>query len=434
MKKILLLIISFFILAISNCYSQNTKAYILSEGGGAPGSGKLSAYTYSGNSFSASITSPGNLGLYPDGLAKYNSNLFVCEQGGFGGQGKIYRMDSTGTILNSQSFGTNPYSISIANNKVYATNGPASKVTVLNISTLSTIKEIAVGVYPQEILGYQNKVFVCNTSAFGGEQDSSVSVINALTDSIIARIYFATEPTSLAVSKDGKILVGCIGFDGKIYKIDPSTLQIIDTYSIAGGFDKDIAVDKNSDNVYFIDYANNISCLNLVTRQVSTFITNPSPASSFFYGYNYDYTNNKHFVLDAKNFIVSGSLYIYGPAGNLQQTFAAGVAPRRVIFDVTSTVDVKYISEIVKGYDLKQNYPNPFNPSTTIRFSIPKNDFVSLKVFDISGKEMENLINENKNAGSYEVNFNALSLSSGVYFYKLNTTSFSSIKKMTLIK
>ncbi|MBS1492133.1 MAG: T9SS type A sorting domain-containing protein [Bacteroidetes bacterium] len=434
MKKILLLIITFFILIISNSNAQNTKAYILSEGGGAPGSGKLSTYTYNGNSFSLSITNPGNLGLYPDGIAKYNSTLFVCEQGGFGGQGKIYRMDSTGLVLNSQSFGTNPYSVAIANNKIYATNGPASKVTVLNISALSSIKEIPVGVYPQEILGYQNKIYVCNTSAFGGNRDSSVSVINAITDSVIARIYFEREPTSLAISNDGKILVGCNGFDGKIYKIDPATLQIVDTYLISNGFDKDISVDKNSNNVYFIDYANNISSLNLLTRQVITFITNNSPASSFFYGYNYDYTNNRHFVLDAKNFVVSGSLNIYGPSGSLLQTFTTGVAPRRVIFDLTSTVDIKYISEFVNGYELKQNYPNPFNPNTTIRFSIPKNDFVSLIVFDVNGREVENLINENKTSGSYEINFNASNLSSGVYFYKLNTSSFSSIKKMTLIK
>lgn len=434
MKKILLLTITFFILIISNSQAQNSRAFILSEGGGVPGSGKLSSYSYSGNSFSTSITSPGNLGLYPDGIAKYNSNLFVLEQGGFGGQGKIYRMDSLGSILNSQAFGTNPYSLAIANNKIYATNGPASKVTVLNPVTLSIIKEITVGVYPQEILGFQNKVFVCNTSAFGGSHDSSVTIIDALTDSVIARIYFATEPTSLAISNDGKILVGCIGFDGKIYKVDPVTMQIVDTYSITGGFDKDIAVDKNSDNIYYIDYANNISRLNLSTRIQNTFITNNSPTSSFFYGYNFDYTNNNHFVLDAKNFIVSGSLFIYGATGNLEQTFTTGVAPRRIIFDRTSTVSIKYISETVKGYELKQNFPNPFNPQTTIRFSIPKNDLVSLKVFDINGREVQNLINENKNSGSYEVNFNASSLSSGVYFYKLNTSSFSSIKKMTLIK
>jgi YVTN family beta-propeller protein len=435
MQKLVLVILAVIILFSAGAsYSQNTKAYILSEGSGAPGSAKFSSYTYSGNSFTLNIFTPGNLGLYPDGIAKYNSNIFITEQGGFGGQGKIYRMDSTGLVLSSQPFGTNPYSIAVQNNKVYVTNGPVSKVMVLNPATLSTIKEITVGVYPQEILGYQNKVFVCNTSVFGGARDSSVAVINTLTDSVIGRIYFPYEPTSLAISNDGKLLVSCYSFDGKIYKIDINTLQIVDTYILPHGFDKDMAVDKNSDNVYYINFDNNIERFNLSTRTSSVIITNPSPFSSFYYGYNFDYTNNKHFVLDAKNFSVSGSLKIYGLEGNLEQTFTTGVAPRRVIFDKTSTVNVKFISEVVNGYELKQNYPNPFNPSTTIRFSIPKNDFVSLKVFNVNGREVENLINENKIAGSYEINFNASNLSSGVYFYRLNTSSFSSIMKMTLVK
>lgn len=431
--KNLFLFLAVFILSANISFSQNTKAYILSEGNGSPGAGKLSAYTFNGNSFSQSIVSGGSLGQYPDGIVKYNSNIFITEQGGFGGAGKIYRMDSNGVILSSQSFGTNPYGVTAINNKIYATNGPASKVTVINPVTLGTIKEVTVGVYPQEILSYQNKVFVCNTSLFGGARDSSISIINAITDSVVARIYFEREPSSLAITNDGKLLVGCNGENGRIYKVDINTFQITDTYILNAGFDKDIAVDRNSDNIYYIDYSNNISRLNLSSRQAATFITNTSQ-SSYFYGYNFDYTNNKHFVLDTKDFSVLGSLYIYGASGTREQTFTTGIAPRRVIFDRTSTVDVKYITEVVSGYELKQNYPNPFNPSTTINFSIPKNGFVSLKVFDINGREVESLINEDKPAGSYEVNFNASNLSSGTYFYKLNTSSFSSVKKMTLIK
>jgi len=434
MKKTILLLVSFFILQLNYSLAQNTKAYILSEGGGTPGSAKLSTYTYSGNSFALNVTSNGNLGLYPDGLLKFNSNLFVLEQGGFGGQGKIHKMDSTGFIQSSQSFGTNPYSLTASNNKIYVTNGPASKVTVLNMSNFSVIKELTVGSYPQEILGYQNRVFVCNTSAFGGARDSSISVINSVTDSVIAKFFFETEPTSLAISNDGKLLVGCYGFYGKIYKLDPVSLQILDSYVLNQGFDKDISVDKNSDNIYYINNQNNIEKLNLTTRQATIFITNSSPLSSFFYGYNFDYTNNKHFVTDAKNFIVSGSLYIYGGTGNLEQTFTVGTAPRRIIFDRTSTVGIKQISEVVDGYQLKQNYPNPFNPSTSIVFSISKNELVTMKVFDVNGKEVKTLLNEIKLKGSYEVNFNGSELSSGVYFYKIVTPSFTSVKKMTLVK
>jgi hypothetical protein len=89
---------------------------------------------------------------------------------------------------------------------------------------------------------------------------------------------------------------------------------------------------------------------------------------------------------------------------------------------------------IPKNYKLHQNYPNPFNPVTKIQYDIPKNTFVTLKIYDILGREAAVLVNENKAAGTYTVEFNASGLTSGVYFYRLETTSYSEIKKMILLK
>ncbi|HMS35143.1 MAG TPA: T9SS type A sorting domain-containing protein [Ignavibacteria bacterium] len=85
-------------------------------------------------------------------------------------------------------------------------------------------------------------------------------------------------------------------------------------------------------------------------------------------------------------------------------------------------------------FDLSQNYPNPFNPSTKISFDLPVDGKVSLKIFDMSGKELMTLVNEVKTAGYYSVSFNASSLSSGVYFYSLSADNFTATKKMMLIK
>ncbi len=88
------------------------------------------------------------------------------------------------------------------------------------------------------------------------------------------------------------------------------------------------------------------------------------------------------------------------------------------------------------SFDLKQNYPNPFNPITTIEYSVPQNSFVSLKVYDVAGKEVATLVNTQVSAGNYSVNFNADSyrLSSGIYFYKLTAGDQVSVKKLILIK
>jgi hypothetical protein len=93
-------------------------------------------------------------------------------------------------------------------------------------------------------------------------------------------------------------------------------------------------------------------------------------------------------------------------------------------------------SELAKNYSLSQNYPNPFNPSTSIKYSIPVSGFVSLKVYNILGNEVADLVNANQLAGEYSVDFSTsgLNLSSGVYFYKLTTGNFTDVKKMSLIK
>jgi hypothetical protein len=87
-----------------------------------------------------------------------------------------------------------------------------------------------------------------------------------------------------------------------------------------------------------------------------------------------------------------------------------------------------------KSFALNQNYPNPFNPVTKINFTIAKNVFVTLKVYDIVGKEVAVLVNKSFTAGKYEVTFDGAKLSSGVYFYKLTAGEFSDVKRMVLVK
>jgi streptogramin lyase len=108
-----------------------------------------------------------------------------------------------------------------------------------------------------------------------------------------------------------------------------------------------------------------------------------------------------------------------------------GIAVLKVETSVTNQEEIK---NTPTDFVLNQNYPNPFNPATTISFSLPSSTFTSLKVYDILGNEVANLVNEEKPAGNYEVRFNASSLTSGTYFYKLQAGSFIETKKMILLK
>jgi plastocyanin len=108
---------------------------------------------------------------------------------------------------------------------------------------------------------------------------------------------------------------------------------------------------------------------------------------------------------------------------------------------VASPAGIQQIGSVVKSFELKQNYPNPFNPSTAINFSIPRNSFVSLKIYDIKGSLVSNLLNENMNAGEYKYDYNAVNLASGIYLYRIQVTdpsgmasNYTVTKQMVLIK
>jgi hypothetical protein len=101
---------------------------------------------------------------------------------------------------------------------------------------------------------------------------------------------------------------------------------------------------------------------------------------------------------------------------------------------ITSTTDVDDDIIAPGQFALEQNYPNPFNPSTSIKYSLAERSQVSLKIFDILGNEIATLVNADQEIGSYEVSFDASSLSSGLYFYTLKAGDFTSTKKMMLLK
>lgn len=105
-----------------------------------------------------------------------------------------------------------------------------------------------------------------------------------------------------------------------------------------------------------------------------------------------------------------------------------------VIHIIDNPVNVEGVLLKPEDFILYQNYPNPFNPSTTIQFRISEFGIVSLKVYDALGNEVITLIDENKSAGEHQVEFSAKGLTSGIYFYKLETQGFSHTKKMILLR
>ncbi len=154
---------------------------------------------------------------------------------------------------------------------------------------------------------------------------------------------------------------------------------------------------------------------------------NPSGEESWVKSYNGSGSGNDFAFSIAVD--TAGSVYIAGTS------FGSGTANDIVTIKYTEgPTSVSSPENIPELFSLLQNYPNPFNPATVISFYINQYSFVSLKVYDILGNEIENLINEYKAPGNYQLTFSGENISSGVYYYKLQAGSYSQVKKMVLIK
>jgi Secretion system C-terminal sorting domain/Beta-propeller repeat len=139
--------------------------------------------------------------------------------------------------------------------------------------------------------------------------------------------------------------------------------------------------------------------------------------------------SGEHFIPETMIIRTNGDIYTWGTTMD---------SPGGKIITIYKYHDdeVQSINEfdISKSYLLEQNYPNPFNPTTKIRFSIPELQLTTLKIYDILGREVVTLLNKEKPAGTYEVEFNATNLPSGIYFYRIQAGSYIKTRKMVLLK
>jgi hypothetical protein len=159
--------------------------------------------------------------------------------------------------------------------------------------------------------------------------------------------------------------------------------------------------------------------------------------NNFRYSYAYDENSNTTLIFsetwDSSKWVPQRSDFIslLDDAGNSYSFFGYKVTLhfKQFITGVSSEG-----TDIPTSYRLHQNYPNPFNPSTTISFSLPSKSFVTLKVFDLIGREVATIVNEELPPGNHTKQWNADNLSSGVYFYRLQADSFTQTKKLVLLR
>ncbi len=143
--------------------------------------------------------------------------------------------------------------------------------------------------------------------------------------------------------------------------------------------------------------------------------------------------DNTTFVGTVFTFIAKSGEY-FSISANDDNPPTSGIIAGSASWYVDATTSIEPIGAIATEFSLKQNYPNPFNPSTTIEYSIPSSSLVEIQVFDVTGKGVTVLVNENQSIGSYRLTFDAGDLPSGIYFVSMKTEGFYQIRKMSLVK
>jgi len=320
----------------------------------------------------------------------------------------------TGDLVSTQFGGAigwgTPYgvhSFSNTGSEVWSYSGPDGKVWSMKlIPTIDadTAKEIL------GFCGFAGKVFCISSgdgsekwnTTFGSANAGSLKVIDDL-DSNGSPDFTLSGPQT-------------------VYRVDSKTHNILWSYSPAASYIRsvdflsDVNGDGKKDIVVAMQTPGNVLVLNGA---------NGNLLFTYSFGSSVTYRADRVCALNSID-------------GNTTSEFVAGCRDGRIICfsgGQNVPVGIGVISTEIPGtYELQQNYPNPFNPTTNIRFAVPHNELVTIKVYDLLGKEVAVLLNENKQAGIYEINFNASSLSSGVYFYKMSAGKFTSIKRMVLLK
>ena len=316
---------------------------------------------------------------------------------------KIVQRDRQGNVTDFVTVGGSIHGVTVYNGKVYVCNG--TRVRGYDLNT-------AAEVFNVQISGsaFLNDLAIDNSgmmyvSDFNGRRIYKVNTAN--NDYWIYVPATTNQPNGLYVDAPrNRLLVCCWGASAPVKAVnfaDSSIANIITTpYSNCDG----ISLDRN-DNVYISTWG-----IQSVVRYDINFVNPAVVVASSLSNPADIYVNKKTDTLAVPN------------AGNSTVAF--------FLLDIPSGIN--QISSIAGSFELLQNYPNPFNPSTNMEFGISESGFVSLKIYDLLGKEVATLVNEELNKGTYKYSFNASNLSSGIYFYELSVNGFTEVKRMTLLK
>lgn len=453
MKHRIQSLLFFSLLLISSCAAaQQTlkEVYVINEGDYTQGNASITAFNPSdGSTVSNAFYKQNNmlLGDVAQSAEVINNKLYILVYG----SNRIFVTDeNTLTLEKTINYDTNKEKgprqiVDVGNSKAYVTNLDSKNISVIDLSNNTITGTIALGAGPEGVGVSNGKAYVALSDLGQGD---SVAVIDTKTDQVTTKLKVGDNPVDVAVDDQGRVWVVCVGnygYDskgnynpnletfGKIVIIDSSNDTIVKTIDV-GGHPGDIALLPSAGKAYYND--NGIVSIDMktLTAQTDTLVTGTYYAMDV----AQDDSKPQLYVADAGDYISAGTVTSYDLTTAMPQkitTFSAGLIPGSFGFIYSGTsLAVEPTGQKPGTFTLSQNYPNPFNPTTTIDYHLDGSGQVELSVYSITGRLVSRLIDERQAAGEHSVRFNASSLSSGIYFYRLRFEGKTRIRKMILIK
>ncbi len=342
-----------------------------------------------------------------------------------------YLPDSV-SLVNTYSYTgyTRTHSISQSGHYIYLNGGNSNSIggiTVLDV--IDPVNPVKLG---QWTTLYVHDCRVVNDTIYAANiNDGKVSIINASNKNSLSTVTTFTNlpgsgPHNTALSENRKRLfvsdeIGTAPYRMKVWNIENKTSPVFITYWQPTGITTSIIhnIETYGNFAVIAHYSAGIRIVN---------IANPDAPQEVAWYDTYPSNNNE-------SYNGCWGVYMFPSGKIIASDRQTGLYVIKTTFPLTGTGN-NNINSVPEKYSLSQNYPNPFNPSTKINFTLPENSFVQLSVFDITGKKVAEVINDKRDAGSYEINFEAgkLGLSSGAYFYTLKSDNFSETKSMILLK
>jgi len=253
-----------------------------------------------------------------------------------------------------------------------------------------------------------------------------VSVINTVTNTVVDTIIVGSNPVDVAITPDGAFAYVVNNSSGTVSVIATTSNTVIATVGV-GSFPRELAITPDGAFAYVGN--NGSGTVSVIATATNSVVATVGVGAS---ALGVAITPDGNFAYVANG--GSNTVSVIDIATNTVVATIGGVQSPEGIAITIGPVGITDERAIPTAYALSQNFPNPFNPKTIIKYDISEFSFVTLKIYDVLGNEITTLVNKEISAGSYEVEFNATTLPSSIYFYQLQAGSFVETKKMVLMK